>query len=385
MDALNRDQLKALVEPRSGPCVSIYLPTHRAGAEIRQDPIRLKNLLKLAEERLAANGLRPVEVKPLLEPAYKLEKDQAFWREQVEGLAVFLSPEFFRYFRLPSRFDEAVRTGTRFYLKPLMPLLGGDRKFYVLGLSKNQVRLLRATRYSAEEIDLDSVPQGLADLLRSSGFVPELEYHTRTAGRASGDRAAIIHGHGAGGAEDEKTELFEYFRKVDSGLKEFFKDRTDALVLAGVEYLFPIFREANTYPYLLPGGIPGNPDGLKPGVLHQRAWAVVRSFYDRNREEAAARCRELLGSERASDDVRKIVPAAYHGRVSALFVREGAERWGRFDAASGEVALHEQVTPEDDDLLDFAAAQSFAQGGDVYVLPEAKMPSAAEAAAAFRY
>jgi hypothetical protein len=30
-------------------------------------------------------------------------------------------------------------------------------------------------------------------------------------------------------------------------------------VLAGVEYLLPIYREANTYPHLLAEGIHGNP------------------------------------------------------------------------------------------------------------------------------
>lgn len=33
--------LRRLVESVEGPCVSIYVPTHRAGPEIREDPIRL--------------------------------------------------------------------------------------------------------------------------------------------------------------------------------------------------------------------------------------------------------------------------------------------------------------------------------------------------------
>lgn len=38
------------------------------------------------------------------------------------------------------------------------------------------------------------------------------------------------------------------------------------LVLAGVEYLLPIYRRANTYPYLLDGGVTGNPEGRRPDV-----------------------------------------------------------------------------------------------------------------------
>jgi hypothetical protein len=55
-----RADLEALVERQAGPCVSIYQPTHRAGPDTRryaqQDPIRLKNLLREAGQRLATGG-----------------------------------------------------------------------------------------------------------------------------------------------------------------------------------------------------------------------------------------------------------------------------------------------------------------------------------------
>jgi hypothetical protein len=36
----------------------------------------------------------------------------------------------------------------RFHIKPLLPLLSGDGRFYVLALSQSEVRLLQGTRYS---------------------------------------------------------------------------------------------------------------------------------------------------------------------------------------------------------------------------------------------
>ena len=50
----SRSHLDELVAMDARPAVSLYLPTHVAGREIRQDPIRLKNLLSSAAERLAA-------------------------------------------------------------------------------------------------------------------------------------------------------------------------------------------------------------------------------------------------------------------------------------------------------------------------------------------
>jgi hypothetical protein len=46
----SRSDLDELVAMDARPAVSIYLPTHIAGREIRQDPIRLKNLLSSAAE-----------------------------------------------------------------------------------------------------------------------------------------------------------------------------------------------------------------------------------------------------------------------------------------------------------------------------------------------
>jgi hypothetical protein len=59
MPILSHEELKTVITESQGPAVSIFLPTHRAGQEIQQDPIRLKNLLKQAESQLISEGSRP--------------------------------------------------------------------------------------------------------------------------------------------------------------------------------------------------------------------------------------------------------------------------------------------------------------------------------------
>ena len=72
MELLHHDQLKALTAPTPGPCVSIFIPTHRGGPEVKQGAIRLKNQLRGAERQLAEQGLRNAEIQRLLEPAQQL-------------------------------------------------------------------------------------------------------------------------------------------------------------------------------------------------------------------------------------------------------------------------------------------------------------------------
>ena len=106
MDVLNKTELEQLMLNKQQNCVSIYLPTHQTGAEIQQDPIRLKNQLKEAEILLSAQGVSTRGVQTMLEPASTLLQDSGFWQHQSDGLAIFLSSNGVRLFRLPLNFPD---------------------------------------------------------------------------------------------------------------------------------------------------------------------------------------------------------------------------------------------------------------------------------------
>src|SRR5438552_17757468 len=124
MDLLSNNELRELMEDRRGPCISIFLPSHRGAwaPEIRQDQIRFKNLLRDAKDRLLERGLRNTEVAELTDPVHELIDNDTFWEQQSDGIAVFRSPEVLRYYRLPVNFNgqELVTVNDRFYIKPLL-------------------------------------------------------------------------------------------------------------------------------------------------------------------------------------------------------------------------------------------------------------------------
>ncbi len=127
MNLLNTEELKNLMGKCGEACVSIYMPTHVKGLETQQDPIRLKNLVKQAEELLLQKGLRSPEVKAMVQPALDLVQDGLFWSHQSDGLAVFLSADHIAVYALPFKFEELAVVSDRFHLKPLLPLLSGRR------------------------------------------------------------------------------------------------------------------------------------------------------------------------------------------------------------------------------------------------------------------
>jgi hypothetical protein len=371
------------------------MPTHRVGREIQQDPIRLKNLLGEAEERLIAAGARPPEARSLLEPAQRLVSDGLFWQRQSDGLAMFISVGLFRLYRLPFDFETLVVVTDRFHLKPLIPVLSGNGRFYVLALSQDEIRLLHGTRHSVSEVELEDAPESLAEALKWNDAEKRFQFHTATrtpggervrpAVRAA--RPAIFHGHGVASADDPKENILRYFHRVDEGLSEVLRGEQAPLVLAGVGYLLPIYRDASAYPHLLDEGIEGNPEELSAKELHERAWTLVRPLFLSAQQEASERYAQLasVGSPQASDDLKQVVPAAHSGRVEMLFVALGRHRWGSFDPDAREVRLHGDRRPGDEDLLDFVAVHTLLNGGAVYAVEAGQVPGGASLAAVFRY
>lgn len=90
---LSSDDLSELVAVDARPAVSLYLPTHVAGREIRQDPIRLKNLIASTAKRIRTNYPKAA-AEALLAPPQALIEDENFWRHQQPGLAVFSGARF---------------------------------------------------------------------------------------------------------------------------------------------------------------------------------------------------------------------------------------------------------------------------------------------------
>lgn len=388
MNILKKTDLEQLMLKEQQGSISIYLPTHRTGMDAQQDPIRLKNLLAKAENELSERGMGPREIREMLEPAIVLLQDSDFWQHQSDGLAIFLSTTGIRHYQLPVNFEEFVSVMDRFHIKPLLPLFTGDGQFYILALSQNEVRLLLGTRSSVSQIDIGQVGGGLAEAIPSANHQMSLQLHSSgSAGGMSGSGTSTFHGQGGGSDESNKQELLRYFRMVSDGLSEFLQGDQAPLVLAGVDYLLPIFMEANTYPNLIDTFITGNPDLLSDEELHKSAWDMVSPRFQAERKEAVSYFKQLAGqgSEQVTDKLEKIIQAASGGRIETLFLTAGEQYWGSFNPDTNEVSFHDQKAPGDESLLDFAAVQTYLKGGTVYAVEQGKVPGGTSASAVLRY
>lgn len=380
--ALTLDDLRLLLENTDPVKVSIYMPTHRRGPETQQDSVRFKNLLARAKEELQTQGMRDVD--SFLKPAADLQSDPAFWNFMDTGLALFRSEGMFMALKLPLEFVDLTTVNDRFHLKQLFPYFRGSGHFYLLALSDNDVRLYRCTQYGSEEIQVDGMPKSMSEAL----WHDETEKtHTEVGpGRnARADRRMVFFYSGGADANFTENKKIRFLRAVDRGLQGFLRDKRAPLMLAGVEEVLPVYRAANTYPYLLDAIVPGNPDRADPDDLRKRAWKIVEPLFTRKVQEHRDRYAQFLGTGLASDRLEAAAVAAYHGRVDALFVARGVRVWGRFDYDTQAVEIHEAYRPGDQDLLDFAAGWTLLKGGEVHAVPPGEVPGGGQVAAAFRF
>ena len=400
MKVLDRKGLKGLVEGRKGLHVSIFMSTHCKGPETKQDPIRLKNLLKEAEQQLVELEVRPAEARDWLAPAGALLGNADFWQHQSNGLALFITKELFRYYRVPLSFEELVVVSNRFHLKPLLALFTEDGQYYILALSQDQVRLLECIRYRVTEVPLTdtSVPTNIREALRYDDPEKQLQFRSGEAGSVpTGSSREVSRGqmtdfrqggvvfHGQESANRVKDDLRRYFLQVDSGVRELIGKEGPPLLLAGVEYVLPIYAEVSKYSNLMEQGITGNPDQLKAEELQERAWPIIEPHFRESQETAAANYQEMLSKGLSSHDIKEIIAAAKQGRVDSLFVAMGEEVWGTVSPETGNIQIHQEPQPGDEDLLDLAALQTLFNSGTVFVVPPERVPDEKLLAAVFRY
>jgi hypothetical protein len=262
--------------------------------------------------------------------------------------------------------------------------LRNDAPYYVLAVSQNQVRFFRGTRGEIEEIAVPEMPANRDEAVRLDDAEPGLQAHSARPylGRIKEGMAF----HGQGGAPDAAKDLiFEFFREIDRALSAALRMGTEPLIFAGVDYLFPIYQEANTYPHLLAKPVTGNPELWSPDELRQRAWPLVESIVRGGRDAELAKYGNRISQQRSSDRLDEILIAAHAGAVETLFLDPTARQTGAFDPDGLTVHVDEQPQEGSEDLINLAATLVLRNSGAVQPLAAGDVPGGGAMAAVLRY
>jgi hypothetical protein len=383
--AITREDLQRLSQYHNTSCISIYIPTHRHGAETLngQDSLNLKNQLKEIRSKLSDQGLTPRKIENLANPIMGLIENSDFWRHQSDGLAVFVAEDLFEKYSIPEKFEEFNYLSSEFFLAPIIPLFNITGTFYLLSLKKDSVRLYEGNKYGLTAIDISNiVPQQLEDSVGYDYEQKQLQHRTLLGGNKPG----TFHGHSESDSKN-KNEMLMFFREIDKGIMSILHNRQESpLIVCCLDYYMPLYREANTHKNLFTDFISFNPADLDTKALHEKAWEILEPHFDTDFEDRKKKFPAALGKGKASSNVREIIPAAVQGKIDTLFIERNAEVYGIYDMTTNSVSIDEKHDIANVSLINLAAKKVFEQGGTVYILERNKMPDGLEyISALFRY
>ena len=382
------EKLKTLMQISDDPCLSFFIPVESVGADTQQGAVNLKKLLRQAEEALKSRGMRSKHIEPLLEPLKELVEDVIFWQHQKEGLALFVSPaNTLDIWQLPIKVNLDLAVMDRFNIRPLLPLLAQDGFFYLLALGRKDTMLFNCSREGMEALTVEGLPDSLKAIYKLYESEKHLQHHS-SSGSGSGSGSSVIHGGASSVKDEEKHRIEEYFRMIDASLSRQLPDPKTPLVLACVDYLFPIYKQISKAGTLMDGHLAGSPDLSDPDKLRKQAWDIVAPVFAKPKNKAWEKTGHHRGSSQVITDIRLIMAAAGHGRVEALFIKDQASLWGWYDKQSGAIKKADPDDPDrlgQEDLIDLAARKVLESGGQAYSMSEDEMDDEADFVALLRY
>jgi hypothetical protein len=366
----------------AAPCITVYLPLEPAPNTSRMDYMRLKGAVRQADQKLqqAFPDLPKEKCRELVDSLREIEADADQWGGNGGSLVVLRSPGVFRAFEVKQELDETVAVGDYFQIFSILPALQvADQQFYLLALSKKHVRLLRCTRTSAEEVSFPpgtptNVEEWLATYLPSSA-PDNSDRQNPEPGAGRGSFTSVTDRDGA------DLHLANFFRVIDRAVFDLLRGQRVPLVTCGVEYERTMYKDVNSYEHLMDEGVQGSPNSLRGGEMHEQALQVVQDHFAQPARKALAMWDKVGGSERAVTSFPDIVKASFAARIAHLFAADGAHTMGVFDRNSLEM----KVQGRHEDLVNAAALQTIAYGGDVFIVKPEEVPGGGQMAAILRF
>ncbi|OHB49405.1 MAG: hypothetical protein A2Y10_19435 [Planctomycetes bacterium GWF2_41_51] len=373
--------LRQFVDSNIYPSISLYMPTHIHGEQVRQDPIRFKNMI--TETREILKQKYPEEkAEEFLTPAYDLLKNSIFWQHQSNGLAMFITPELSQYLHLSVKPQVSVYVGNFLNILPLVPSFIDEGTFYLLVLSQHRVQLFEAAHYTKTEIELPGIFKTIEEMLRFDIAEDNVMARAMPPGSISGKGAMY---YGSADLKLGKRNTERFVQTVAAAVDKKLFNNNAPLIIAAVEYIEAMFRMHCSYPHLVSKGIHGNPDQINVDSLHNQAWDIISDYLKKDEEKYTALYNDFSNTDKTSTDINAILPSAYMGRADTLFVDANKHLYGKFDPQSLKVEIHERCKEGDEDLLNLAAIYALKTDGRIFPANKKLMKTNEPMVAIFRY
>ncbi len=385
MTLFDRDQFNELAQKEANIYVSIYTPSERQSTDGYQSSrIHFKNALTEAKSKLITDfELTESQAEEFLVDGFNVLDDLEFWKYSSDMVAFLVYDGQATFLKLPLTIENTIcQVGIRPYLLPLIPELNDDGHFYLLALNLKEVQLFEVTRSTIQQITLsDDIATSYTEEIEDADRQKALQHRS-----GLGQAGAMFHGQGSGSDEDRKVEILQYYHRLSAGLDPLLHKNPLPLLLAGVEYLIPLYREASKYPYIVESYLTGSYTEDDMLTLSAEAWELMEPYFLQERKARKEEYGLFMSRAQGDSDTESVLLTALSGGVDTLFIQNGQEVWGTYEAESFRIRIDEAPNTDNYSLLNEAAKKTKEFGGKVYLLDAESMPAeGAIIAGIFRY
>jgi hypothetical protein len=291
-------ELKSLQSHRDYPSVSVLAPTHRTAPSNKQDPIKVKNLVRKAIARLHGE-FKKREVAAVVKNLQKLAS-KVDWQHTLDGLALLASRSKSVTVSLPFRVKPRAVIDETFATRDLVYAFNRAAPYRVLVLG-HRVRL-----YDAWKTVLDE---------HTTGRFPMVH-------RGPGGASRLPGGVGINRSAVRDEALRAFFRSVDGAVAAVQKGDPIPLVVVGVERNLAFYREVTSQAAAIIGMLAGNHDRTPPSALGKLVWPVFDTGATLRRTEALVQLDQAVGANRHASGIDQVWRAAAGAKCRTLLVEK---------------------------------------------------------------
>lgn len=367
IDLPTRADVLHLSDQRAAPAVTIYLATTPVTQQAQADRIALKNLAAEVVAQLTAADTPKRAIWPIEAALHEIVEDDGLWTHQANSLAIFVTPDATRTYRLPSKLQSSVHVSDRFHIKPLLRAVTFPHEAYVLAIGMGAVRLIEVTAdLPPHAVSVPGLPKDMSDAL----------------GRR---------GHGAkdkpgqtGESTSEHALMTRYSRSVDAVLRPVLSGHESPLIVAAAEPMASIYRAVSSYPHTAAEVISGSADHTPDHELASAARSILDGVYAAQIDTLKMLFEEREAQGRATTDIAQAARAATFGAVDTLMVNMDVTVPGTIDA-DGAVTFADVDDAETYGVVDEIVTRALHAGARVVAARKDDIPGGGALAAVLRY
>ncbi|MBM4158315.1 MAG: hypothetical protein FJ216_05985 [Ignavibacteria bacterium] len=293
---ISRTYLKKIHTVNEYPCISVIMPAHRNFPDNQQDPIRLKNLITTAKNRLLSE-FNKKDIEDILKELDELE-DKIDFKYTLDGLALFVSRKKKFILNLPFKLKEKVIIDRDFHTRDLVFAMNRTQPYWFLLIGEKISKLYYCILDNFEEINEEGFPFENKILKKDSGKEHFDDRKTMNVERI----------------KNYFRQTIKLLNKINSGGYPLF--------IAGINRNLSIFKDVAKNQINILDEFSGNYEKLSSKELGDKFWPFIKKNFDKIRKQIFIDFENAKSTRKYVSGIDEVWKVTNEGRGETLIVEE---------------------------------------------------------------